>query len=96
MKTAEGHAGASYRTYIVIWLSLLVGTAVTVILASVHMGRLAIMAVLVIASGKSLLVFLYFMHLRYERRRLIRLIIPIALGTLAIFIGLTYTDVLVR
>jgi caa(3)-type oxidase subunit IV len=48
------------------------------------------------AAVKSSLVFLYFMHLRWEKRLLIKLLIPIALAVLAIFIGLTYTDVLAR
>ena len=49
-----------------------------------------------IAAVKSTLVVLYFMHLRWEKRLLIRLLLPITLATLAIFIGLTYTDILVR
>jgi hypothetical protein len=36
------------------------------------------------------------MHLREERRLLLKLVVPIAVATLAIFIGLTYTDVLHR
>jgi hypothetical protein len=36
------------------------------------------------------------MHLRWEKRVLIRLLLPISLATLAIFIGLTYTDILRR
>ena len=49
-----------------------------------------------IAAIKSTLVALYFMHLRWEKRLLIRLMLPITLATLAIFIGLTYTDILRR
>jgi caa(3)-type oxidase subunit IV len=39
---------------------------------------------------------LYFMHLRYEKSRLIRFLIPGALVLLAIFIGLTFSDVFTR
>lgn len=84
------------RTYTVVWLGLLLLTALTVESAQANLGRLAIFICLAIASFKSILVFLYFMHLRHEKRLLIKLIIPIAMVTLAIFIGLTFTDVAVR
>jgi cytochrome c oxidase subunit IV len=84
------------RTYTVVWLGLIVLTALTVASAQMNMGRLAIFICLAIASFKSILVFLYFMHLRHEERLLVKLIIPIAMVTLAIFIGLTFTDVVVR
>jgi cytochrome c oxidase subunit IV len=96
MKSGEAHAGATTRTYLVIWACLLVLTAITVTTASLDFGRVAVLVALAVASVKSVLVLLYFMHLRYERRRLIRLIVPIALVVLAIFIGLTYSDVLTR
>jgi cytochrome c oxidase subunit 4 len=80
----------------VIWAALLVLTAITVTTASLNFGRIAIIVVLAIAAGKSTLVLMYFMHLRYENRLLIKILVPIAMVTLAIFIGLTYTDVLRR
>ena len=82
--------------YIWIWLALLVLTAITVITASLDFGRVAIVVVLAIAAGKSTLVLLYFMHLSTEKRLLLKLLVPIAVITLAIFIGLTYTDILYR
>jgi hypothetical protein len=36
------------------------------------------------------------MNLRYEKRLLFKLLVPIAVAALAIFIGLTYTDILYR
>ena len=53
-------------------------------------------AALGIAAVKSTLVVLYFMHLRWEKRLLLKLLLPITLATLAVFIGLTYSDILVR
>ena len=52
--------------------------------------------VLAIAGTKSVLVLLYFMHLRYEKRLLVKILMPIVVVTLAVFIGLTYTDILYR
>ena len=86
----------SSTRYILVWAALIALTAVTVATASANLGRAAIVVVLAIAAGKSTLVLLYFMHLREERRLLLKLVVPIAVATLAIFIGLTYTDVLHR
>ncbi|MGO8693304.1 MAG: cytochrome C oxidase subunit IV family protein [Rectinemataceae bacterium] len=84
------------RSYLTVWGCLVALTALTVTMASLHLGAATIVAVLAIAAVKSTLVLFYFMHLRYERRLLIKLLMPIALATLAIFIGLTYTDILYR
>jgi cytochrome c oxidase subunit 4 len=86
----------TYPRYIFVWLGLLVLTAITVTTASLNFGRVAIAVVLAIAAVKSTLVLLYFMHLRFEKRMLFKLLVPIAVAALAIFIGLTYTDVLHR
>jgi cytochrome c oxidase subunit IV len=82
--------------YIVVWLALLALTALTVTMASLNLGRASIVVVLAIAAVKSTLVLLFFMHLIREKRLLFRLLVPIAVAALAIFIGLTYMDVLNR
>ena len=92
----RGRGGPTAGTYALVWLGLLAGTALTVTTASLSSGRFAVAVVLAIAAAKSSLVLLYFMHLRWERRLLIRLLVPIALVVLAIFIGLTYVDILNR
>jgi cytochrome c oxidase subunit 4 len=84
------------RVYGVVWLLLMLLTGATVAAAGLSIGKWAIVACLAIACAKSLLVLLYFMHLRHERRMAIKLAIPIALVALAIFIGLTFTDVMNR
>ena len=86
----------SYARYIQVWLALLVLTAITVAAASLNFGRISIVVVLAIAAGKSTLVLLFFMHLITEKRLLLKLLVPIAVIALAIFIGLTYTDILYR
>jgi cytochrome c oxidase subunit 4 len=79
-----------------IWAALIVLTAITVTTASLNFGRVGILVVLAIAAIKSTLVLLYFMHLSSEKRLLLKLLVPIAICTLAIFIGLTFTDVMYR
>ena len=85
-----------YARYIYIWVALLVLTAITVTTASLNFGRAGILVVIAIATVKSTLVLLYFMHLSTEKRLLLKLLVPIAICTLAIFIGLTFTDVMYR
>jgi caa(3)-type oxidase subunit IV len=77
-------------------VTLLVLTAITVTTAGLNVGRIGIIVVLAIAAGKSILVLLYFMHLSSEKRLLLKILVPISIAALAIFIGLTYTDILNR
>jgi cytochrome c oxidase subunit 4 len=86
----------SHVRYFYVWIALLVLTAITVTTAGLNVGRVGIIVVLVIAATKSTMVLLWFMHLRSEKRLLLKLLVPIAIATLAIFIGLTYTDILTR
>lgn len=92
----EKRTRPEYATLVLIWLGLIVLTAVTVVVAGLNLGKAAILVALGIATIKSMLVIFYFMRLRYERRIVIRILIPIVLITLTIFIGLTYTDILYR
>jgi len=84
----------TYPRYILVWVGLVVLTAITVTTASLNFGRVGILVVLAIAAIKSTLVLLYFMNLLFEKRLLLKILVPIAIGVLTIFIGLTYTDVL--
>ncbi len=59
---------AAYRTYIVVWLTLLILTGVTWGVSYVNLGMGNVAVALLIASGKAALVALFFMHLRYENR----------------------------
>jgi cytochrome c oxidase subunit 4 len=92
----ENRTEAGIRMYILIWATLMLLTAVTVATAGMNLRKITIIVCLGIAAFKSTLVLLYFMHLRYENRAVIKLIIPIAIITLAIFIGGTFSDVFTR
>ena len=86
----------SKKTYWIIWGTLILLTFVTVAVAYIDLRTVSIIVCLAIAACKSCLVFLYFMHLRHEKRLVIKLVIPIAIIALAIFIGLTFSDVFTR
>lgn len=95
-KNTTGQREAGFKNYIAVWAALLIFTFITVTTASLNLGRLTIIICLAIAAVKSTLVLLYFMHLRYEKRILIKILIPLTIVLLAIFIGLTYSDVITR
>lgn len=82
----------SLRIYVMIFLALLVGTALTV-WAGLHdfPGQLNVIIALTIAVVKATLVVLYFMHVRYSSR-LIWVVFTSALFWLAILFALTLSD----
>src|SRR5947208_17180813 len=80
------------RVYIVIFMTLMIGTALTVLAAFRDFpGPLNAVVALTIAVVKASLVILYFMHVRYSPR-LIWLVIGAALFWLAIMFALTISD----
>jgi len=89
------HPPISLGTYLMVWLALLALTALTITAASLHFGTWSILAAIIIATIKGTLVLFYFMHLRYEDR-VFRIMLLVALFTLAIIMVLTFVDVLFR
>ena len=85
----------SYKKLIATWLALVTLTALTVAVTRIELGVYKVVAALTIACAKSALVIAIFMHMKYEGR-LLRWLLFLALVTLAIFIGLTFFDVLYR
>jgi cytochrome c oxidase subunit 4 len=85
-----------YRTYVTVWVGLMMLTGMTVSLAGRNLGRLSILGVLAIAAIKSGLVLSYFMHLKDETGLLFKLMIPVVLAAITLFIGLTFTDIAFR
>ena len=91
-----GTHDGSVRPYLIVWGVLMALTALTVTSAGLNLPKIAILICLGIAAVKSILVLLYFMHLRQEKRMLVKLVIPLAIVALAIFIAGTYSDVITR
>ena len=89
------HEPVPYRTFILIWVALLLLTAITVAVSRIDLGALNIWVALGVASVKSSLVIFVFMHLRQESK-LFKIGLLVMLSILAIFIGLTFFDVLYR
>ena len=91
----ETHAPVPYRTFILIWVALLILTAITVEVSRFDVGVLNIWVALGVASIKSSLVIFFFMHLRQESS-LFKIGLLVMLVILAIFVGMTFFDVLYR
>ena len=79
------------KTYLIVFFSLLFLTAITVYSAQYDFGSFNIVLALIIASFKSSLVLLFFMHLYYDNKINLIFILGSVLF-LAIFIGITMID----
>jgi len=59
---------SAYRTYIIVWIALLILTVLTWGISYINLGMGNVAVALLIASLKAALVALFFMHLRFENR----------------------------
>lgn len=91
----HAHEPVPYRTFILIWVALLALTVITIAVSRFDLGALNIWVALGVASLKSSLVIFVFMHLRQESK-LFKIGLLAMLSILAIFIGMTFFDVLYR
>ncbi len=93
-EAAAGHVIPN-GTLVKVWAALIVLTAVLVFVSRVFHESLSVPAMLTITPLKAALVCYFFMHLKYEGL-LLKTMLLAALGTLLIFLGLLFSDVLVR
>jgi len=85
----------SVRTYIIVFVLLLVLMGLTIAASTVHLGPFNLSVTLLIAFTKALLVVLFFMHVRYAPR-LIWLCAGGSMVWLAILMGITWSDYATR
>jgi len=81
----------SLKTYTLVFLSLLILTAATTLVATIDLGRLNIVMALFIAVVKMMLVALFFMHLRHTTV-LTKVVVGGGLLWLAILLVLSLAD----
>lgn len=92
---AEKHHITTNKTYVIVWITLMVLTAVTVYVSYINFGILNIVIALVVASIKASIVALYFMHLKFEDSiTWVFALFPLSL--LALLIAMTITDTFTR
>ena len=88
-----------YRSYVLVWLALIILTGITygvAISEGMRLNGFAAPIALAIAGTKSGLVLNYFMHLRSERLQIFRIMIPLVMAVFFVFIALTFSDLAFR
>jgi cytochrome c oxidase subunit 4 len=84
------------KTYITIWIALLVGTALTVYASGLDLGRFNAAVALTIATIKATLVALFFMHVKGASEKLTKMVVISAIFFLLILLGLSMADYATR
>jgi cytochrome c oxidase subunit 4 len=96
MKPEEEMRKKRYKTYVLVWITLVILTGMTFSVAGMELGSWTVLIALAIAGTKSGLVMNYFMHLQSERLLIFKVIIPLVMAVFLVFILLTFSDVAFR
>lgn len=83
------------KTYLLVFLALLAGTALTTTIAFVDLGPFNAIVALTIAMIKAVLVILFFMHIKYSSR-MTKVTVISAFFFLLILLALSMTDYVTR
>jgi cytochrome c oxidase subunit 4 len=83
------------KTYIYVFIALLVGTALTAAVAFVDLGPFNGIVALTIAMIKAVLVLLFFMHIKYSSK-MTKVTVVSAFFFLMILLALSMTDYISR
>ena len=81
--------------FIRVWVGLLILTSITVGASVIFSGTIGIVTAMIVTPIKAILILMYFMHLKYEKPGFVVMFL-VAVGILAIFLGLTFFDYLFR
>ena len=85
----------SFRTNIIVLVGLLILTALTVVAAFAPLGGFHLPAALILATGKSVIVLLFYMHMRHGDRA-DWVVIGTGLLLIGVLIGMILSDVVTR
>jgi cytochrome c oxidase subunit 4 len=89
------HAHPTIKTFVSVFVALLLLTALTVFVATLELGPFNAVVALTIATVKALLVLLFFMELRYSTA-LTKVAVIAAVFFLFLLVGLTLADYMTR
>ena len=92
---SEEHHITSYKTYVIVWIVLMILTAVTVYVSYIDVGMFNIVVAMSVASVKAAVVALFFMHLKFEDG-ITWAFALFPLGLLFLLIGMTILDTFTR
>lgn len=85
------HAPVPNATFVLVWVGLVLLTAVTVTASVLFPGKVGIGVAMVVTPLKAALILLWFMHLKYEKP-VFKFMFLSAMLILAIVMGLTFFD----
>ena len=81
----------SWKTYVAIFVTLMLGTYLTVAASRFDFGPMNTVIAMAIAVIKAVLVVLFFMHVKYSRR-LTQLVLGAGFAWLALLLSITLSD----
>ena len=91
----NNHHIVPFRVYIYVLLALLILTAISVAVTQIELGALTVTVALLLATIKSSLVLVYFMHLKFDNRFFAIMVTGVII-LIAIVIFITFLDYLFR
>ena len=80
------------KTYIAVWITLMILTVVTAAVSRIDLGKVSAIVALTIATGKALLVVLFFMGVKYIGQKMTIVVIVAGIFWLAILMVLSMAD----
>ncbi|MFH1197326.1 MAG: cytochrome C oxidase subunit IV family protein [bacterium] len=92
--TKQSHS-IGYGTYVIVWLALLMFTAITVTVAGIDLGDYTLFVALSIAAVKSALVINIFMHIKFDEP-IFKVFLLVSAVTLLVIFVLTFFDISFR
>ncbi len=84
------------KTYIIIWAILMCLTGLTGGVSFINLGQWSTVVAIAIACGKAALVVAFFMHLRYEKEKMIWVWATVSVFWLTLLFVLTMNDYVTR
>ena len=90
-----GHHIVSDGTFILVWVALLILTAMTVAASVYFPGNIGVAVAMIVTPIKAALILMYFMHLKYEKKVFVIMFLS-AMSIFGVFLGLTFIDYLFR
>ncbi|HSH19101.1 MAG TPA: cytochrome C oxidase subunit IV family protein [Draconibacterium sp.] len=71
----EKHHVVPYRVYIIVLLALLALTFLSIGITSIELGAYTVAGAILFACIKSFLVLTYFMHLKYDKKYIVAMVV---------------------
>ena len=91
MDKSKPHKIVSFKTYSIVLIALIILTLISVFVSKIDFGNLSVIVALSVASIKSILVFMIFMHLMYDKRMYALMVVGVLLVMTLVLI-ITFLD----